>query len=83
MVKVAMMLVAATSLIVIPDTERHVIGIGRTTYVLEIVVAEQIRAIRLMHHATVLADINWYVLGDLLVLQVMEYLIHMLFIVPL
>lgn len=83
MVKVAMMLVAATSLIVIPDTERHVIGIGRTTYVLEIVVAEQIRAIRLMHHATVLADINWYVLGDILVLQVMEYLIHMLFIVPL
>ena len=78
-----MMLVTASGLIVIPDTEWHVIGISCTTYVLEIVVAEQIRAIRLMHHATVLADIDWYVLGDILVLQVMEYLIHMLFIVPL
>ena len=66
--EIAVMLVASSLRVVVPDEEWHAIGICRTADILEIVIAEEVRAVRFLHHATVFTDINRDVVGDVFLL---------------
>ena len=68
MVEIAVMLVAASHRVVVPDDERHSVGVSCTTDVLQIVFAEEVGAVRLMLHATIFSDINGDVIGDIFVM---------------
>ena len=75
-----MMLVAASRSVIIPDAERHAILMGCTANILEIVVAEVVGAVVLVHHTTVFADVNGNILSHELIVQLLENSYHMVFV---
>jgi hypothetical protein len=68
MAEIAMMLVAGALGVVVPNNERHAIGICRTADILEIIVSEEVRTTRFLHYTTILSNIYRDVPGDIFLL---------------
>jgi hypothetical protein len=75
-----MMLIASTLGVVVPYTEWHVVSVGCTANIFEIIVAEEVGTVVLMHHTTILTDIYGDILSDVLFLKLLEDFHYVLFV---